>query len=336
MKYQRTGFYKGIPGFSVTNDDGLIAAPESSIYKHWWNMMRLSPVYWYARKSGIAPVISEIADGYEKAGNLRLLSFEIWWEKHGKYVFEEAKRPAKVRLVDIDEPKEHELYQKSILVEIPLTVTSKKIIRDIKELLREIEHDVTGRNVITLSDAQLKLKSKKFNLTTIEHEHWVLIYRILYPEISVWKIGDRLQLAPNNKVRDLDLKGLNASFTRGKGPVANLQSLTGRNLYKARFSRYHVERGSFPNYTRALDLNTAQPFGSKHHKEFLEATNETNRDESGNLVRSSPWQQHIKADYEKDLLHRILRVNHHDRQYISDPKFKAQYENFIAGKIDLT
>jgi hypothetical protein len=336
MKHQRTGFYKGIPGFTVSSDDGLLEAAEASIYKQWWSFMRLSPVYWYARKTGIAPVIPEIAASYEKAGNLALPNFNIWWNKHGKYVFEEVKRPAKVRLVDIDDLVEHELYQKSILVEIPLTVTAKKIVRDVKELLREIEHDVTGRNVIKLSDALLKLKSKKFNLTTIEHEHWVLIYRILHPDIAVWKIGDRLQLAPNNKVRNIDLRGLTASFsTRGRGPVANLQSLTGRNLYKARFARHHVERGSFPNYTRVTELDSTQPFGPRHHKEFLEATREVNRNELGERTPNSPWKQHVDEEYAYDLKHRILRANRHDRQYISDPKFKDKYSDFIAGLTDL-
>lgn len=293
--------------------------------------MRLSPVYWYARTTGIAPVMSEIAENYEKAGNLNLISFNIWWNKHGKYVFEEAKRPAKLRLVNIDEPVEHELYQKSILVEIPLTVTSKKIIRDLKALLNDIEHDVTGRNVIKLSDASLKLKSKKFNLNTIEHERWVLIYRILHPDTPIWQIGDRLQLAPNNKVRGVD-PGI---FNRGKGPFATLQSLAGRSLYKARFARYHVERGSFPNYTRVAELNNVLPFGPKHHKEFLEATNETHRNENGKRVLNSPWQEHVKEEYAKDLMYRILRANRHDHQYVSDPKFKEQYADFIAGNLDL-
>lgn len=331
MKFHRTSFYKGIPGFSVTSDDGLIAAAEASIYKKWWSFLRLSPVYWYARQTGIAPVVSDIAESYEKAGNLDLPNFNIWWKKHGKYVFEETNRPAEVRLVDIDGPIEHELYQRSILVEIPLTVTSKKIIRDLKALLREIKHDVTGRNVIKLSDAPLKLKSKKFNLITLEHEHWVLIYRILYPDISVWKIGDRLQLAPNNKVRGLE----QGAFTRGRGPFAKLQSLTGRNLYKARFARYHAERGSFPNYTRVADLNAAQPFGPKHHKDFLYSTNETNRDDEGNAIPDSAWQEYVREEYAKDLMYRILQANGHNRQYVGERGFKEKYADFISGLFDL-
>ncbi len=332
MKYQRSGFYKGIPGFTVSDDDGLLKAAEASIYKQWWSFLKLSPVYWYARQTGIAPVIPEIAENYEKAGNLNWPSFNIWWDKHGKYVFEEAKRPAKPRLINLNEPSNHELFQNSILVEIPLTVTSKKIIRDLKELLRDIEHDVTGRNVVKLSNAALKLKSKKFNTTTIEHEYWVLIYRILHSHIPVWKIGDRLQLAPNNKVREVDPK----AFSKGHGPFAKLQSLTGRNLYKARFARYHVERGSFPNYTRVADLDSVKPFGARLHKEFLEATNETNRDENNKNVPNSPWQEHIEHEHATDLKYKIIHANGHNRRYVSESKFKRQYDDFIAGTTELT
>jgi hypothetical protein len=335
MQYQRTGFYKGIPGFTVSSDDGLLEAAEASIYRQWWQLLRLSPVYWYARETGIEPVIPEIASNYEKVGALKTPSFRIWWQRHGKYLFEEAKRPAKVRLLNIDEPVNNELYQNSVVVEIPLTITGKKIIRDLKELLREIEHDVTGRNVINLSNASLKLKSKKFNLTTIEHEYWVLLYRILYPDISVWKIGDRLQLAPNNKVRNIDLKAMNANYSSISSPVAKLQSLTGRNLYKARFARYHVERGSFPNYTKVADLNSVEPFGKKRHSEFIEATNETNRDEQGNHTPDSPWQQYLKVNYQSDLHNRIIDVNKHRHKYIRENDFKEKYENFIAGSIDI-
>lgn len=331
MNFERTRFFKGLPNFTVSSDDGLLKAAEASIYKYWWMFMRLSPVYWYARQTGINPVISEIAESYEKAGNLESKNFNYWWSAHGKYVFEEAKRPAKVRIVNVDEPVLHEFYQKSIMVEIPLTISSKKIIRDIKILLREIEHDVTGSNVIKLSNAALKLKSKKFNLSTLENEYWVLVYRILYPDIPIWKIGDRLQLAPNNKVRGIEP----SQFHRGQGPFSTLQSLTGRNLYKARFARYHVERGSFPNYTRVSNLDAVQPFGEKHHKEFLEATCETVQFEYDELLGHSPWQQHISNEHNEFLTQRIIQANRHRLQHTRDLRFRLQYEAFIAGTTDL-
>ena len=175
----------------------------------------------------------------------------------------------------------------------------------------------------------------KFNLTTIEHEYWVLLYRILYPDTAVWKIGDRLQLAPNNVVRGVDSRAVLSSYSRGRGPFATLQSLTGRNLYKARFARHHVERGSFPNYTRVPDLSAVEPFGKKHHADFLAATYEVHRNDDGAFLPDSPWQRHLREAHSRDLIYEILNANRMNQRYISERKFKEQFPDFVAGSIDL-
>lgn len=328
MKFHRSRFYKGIPGFTVSSDDLLLTAAEASIYRWWWEFMRLSPVFWYARTTGLEPVIPEIAGAYAAAGKLSWPSFATWWDKHGKYVFEETNRPASARLVDIDGRAEHELYQKSILVEIPLTITNKKIIRDIKQILAGVEHQMTATTVIGQSNAALRLKSKKYNLTTIENEFWVLVYRILHPKIPLWKIGDRLQIAPNNRVRGLEPADVAAEYSRGLGPFARLQSLVGRSYYKARFARHNVERGSFPNYSKVADDPKLMPFGERHHADFLAATDETS-------LQNSPWQQYIREEHERDLHYRIMQANRLDRLVIRDSTVKAKIPAFVAGDVDL-
>jgi hypothetical protein len=328
MKYQRTGFYKGIPGFTVSSDDLLLKAAEASIYRWWWEFLRLSPIYWYARTTGKTIAIPEMATAYESAGKLDIPAFGIWWKRHGKFIFEEIHRPADARIVDISAPDGHEFYQKSVLVEIPLTITKKKIISDIKKLLAQIDHEMSALTVISKSNATLRLKTKKFNLQTIENEYWVLIYRILYPSIPLWKLGDRLQLAPSNSVRGYDQAQLATHFSRGLGPFARLQSLTGRYLYKARFARYHVELGSFPNYTKVDTQNLVMPFGEKEHKNFLAATDET-------TTADSPWQQHIRQEYEKSLHYLIMRKNRLDRSFIRDSEAQKQFPEFVSGEVDL-
>ena len=328
MKYQRTGFYKGIPGFTVSSDDLLLEAAEASIYRWWWDFLRLSPVYWYARTTGKPLVIPEMAIAYETVGKLDIAAFGPWWKRHGKFVFEEIHRPANARIVDLSDPKGHEFYQKSVVVEIPLTITKKKIIRDIKKLLESIDYEMNALTVIGESKATLRLKTKKFSLTTIESEYWVLIYRILYPSIPLWKLGDRLQLAPNNLVRGYDRAQLATRFSRGLGPFARLQSLTGRYLYKARFARHHVELGSFPNYTKVDSESLVMPFGEKEHKDFLAATDETS-------AVDSPWQQHIRQEHEKELHYIIMRKNQLDRAFIRDSEVKKQFPKFVSGEVDL-
>jgi hypothetical protein len=183
-------------------------------------------------------------------------------------------------------------------------------------------------SVVGESRATLRLKTKKFSLPTIENEYWVLIYRILYPTIPLWKLGDRLQLAPNNLVRGYERAQLATRFSRSLGPFARLQSLTGRYFYKARFARHHVELGSFPNYTKVDSNDLVMPFGEKEHKDYLAATDE-------NSTVDSPWQQHIRQEYEKDLHYLIMRKNRLDRLVIRDPEIKKQFPKFVLGEVDL-
>jgi hypothetical protein len=156
----------------------------------------------------------------------------------------------------------------------------------------------------------------------------VLIYRILYPSITLWKLGDRLQLAPSNSVRGYDRAQLATRFRRGLGPFARLQSLTGRYLYKARFARHHVELGSFPNYTKVDTQSLVMPFGEKEHRDFLAATDETS-------AVDSPWQQHIRQEHEKELHYIIMRKNQLDRAFIRDSGVKEQFPKFVSGEVDL-
>jgi hypothetical protein len=329
MKKPRTGFYKGIPGFTVSSDDLLLEAAEASIYRWWWEFLRLSPVYWYARKTGKSIAISEIARAYEIAGNLQLPHFGVWWKRYGKYAFEEIHRPAKARIINLDRPVEHELYQQSLIVEIPLTITRKKILKDIKELLDSVGHEVNALNVISTTNAKLKLKSKKYSLSTIENEYWVLIYRILNPALQLWKLGDRLQLAPSNHVRGRLPSDVASINSRGHGPFARLQSLTGRHYYKARFARLHAEYGSFPDYTKIEAVNDRLPFGEKAHKDYLATTRESESEDSA-------WQQYIRQEYEQSLYFEIMRRNRLDRLIIRDASAKERFPRFVSGEIDLT
>lgn len=329
MEKSRTGFYKGIPGFTVSSDDLLLEAAEASIYRWWWEFLRLSPVYWYARTTGKSIAISEIVKAYEIAGDLQLSHFGVWWKRYGKYAFEELHRPAKARIINLDKPVEHELYQQSLIVEIPLTITRKKILKDIKGLLDSVGYEVNALNVISNTNAKLKLKSKKFSLSTIENEYWVLIYRILNPDLQLWKLGDRLQLAPSNHVRGRLPSDVASINSRGHGPFARLQSLTGRYYYKAKFARLHAEHGSFPDYTKVNAANDRLPFGEKEHKDFLAATRESESEDS-------PWQQYVRTEYERSLQFEVMRRNRLDRLVIRDASAKERFPRFVTGEIDLT
>lgn len=327
MTTQRSGFYKGLTGFNARTEEEIYEIADDSIYRWWWEFIRLSPIFWYAEKTGHQSVSNEIVRAYKSTGNLKLNSFYDWWYQFGKYAFEEPQRPKPARKVDIEQLHLHRLYQNSILVEIPLTATNKKIHSDIKKILKAEGHNLTGLSVLETSESMLRLHSKKYHLAALKNEYWIMLYRILYPKIQLWKIGDRLQINPANRVRGLKPREVSEIFARGRGPIAKMQSIVGRCYYKARFARYHAERGSFPNYTKVDESLDFMPFGAELHPHFLATTDES-------TTQDSPWQKYVRGLYEESLHDQILKKNNIKGLLITELKASGRLKRFVSGDID--
>ena len=327
MTRPRSRFYKGLTGFTAGTEEEIYERADNSIYRWWWEFMRLSPIFWYAGKTGHQPIKDSMAKTYQSAGNLKLISFTGWWDQFGKYIFEEPQRPRPARKVDIEQLHQHKLYKKSILVEIPLTATNKKIHSDIKKILKAEGHNLTALSVVQASESMLKLHSKKYHSAAIENEYWVLLYRILYPKTPLWKIGDRLQINPTNRVRGLNPREVSDEYYRGRGPIAKMQSVVGRCYYKARFARYHAEHGSFPNYTKVDEELDFKPFGAVIHPDFLAATDES-------TAKDSAWQKHIRRLYEEKLHDQILHKNNITGLLVTELKASGRLKQFTSGEID--
>lgn len=330
MERKKRPFFKGLPGFTRQDDSLLARDAEQSVYYWWWQFMRLSPIYWYARQTGIKPTDPVIALAYERAGDLSIRWFTQWWQATGRTVFAEAKRPAAVRELNLDQMDQIDLYEKSLVVEIPLTIRKATIIKQLKALLEQTVDGVPrhlGRelNVVESSNAPLKLHTKRFRLRTLEIEYFVLLYRLLYPRTEIWRIGDRLQIAPSLKVRTAE----RGAFTAGSSPFDKLHSLTGRYLYKAERTLLNVERGSFPNNSKPPIPDDFAPFGEKQQKEFKSAVQSQGNNES-------PWQAWLKENYFVDLKLEVVRRNRLDDLYrMPDSTVRRKMPAFLEGRTDL-
>ena len=324
-KADKTRFYKGIPPNFRSSDEELLTAAEDSIYMWWWKFMRLSPVFWFASTTGLSPKDSTVAEAFEKAGNLKINDFSTWWMRHGRYQFTEARAFPEVWAGEFKEIRHRRIMKDSIFLEVPLNISRQRAMREIRQHLVAFDQGNTS-NILQDSTALLKLHTKKYNKVTLEKEYWVLLYKILYPKISTWKIGDRLRLAPHLNVEHIDRSKVH--FGKGAGPFSLLQSLTGRCLYKAKFARFHMERGEFPNYTK-VDLKTAhKPFGTRAHSDFVAATSEENES-------TSAWQQHLQKLYIHDLRERIFDVRFTKNVSFSNERSQMIFEEYISGKSNL-
>lgn len=323
MSNQQTGFYKGIPGFRRENEELLYRAAEHSIYEWWWEFLRLSPVIWYAKQAGVTPADKEVARVCELSGDLGKDHFEKWWRSTGAALFVEARLPLKLRRVDEDALDEHVFYPpgKSMLLEVPLNVTSRTLVRDFKKLLAAT-HDNKRVKVTEHSNAIWRLHTKRYNLHALESQYWVLVYRLLYPNIAAWRIGDRLQISPGLKLRDLD----HGHFDGKSSPISRAQSTVGRFLYKAQRTVANAERASFPNFSPISAVE--MPFGKQHHAEYITAV-------LGSDGGRSAWQEWLHDQFHWRLVARIKEKNRIEGMTAVNPKLISRLPKFIAGESDL-
>ena len=324
MNNSNTGFFKGLQGFTRQTDELLMQDAESSVYYWWWAFMRLSPVFWYANQTGLKPVDSEVSRTLELVGELTRGSFGTWWRATGRKIFAEAKHPAKVRLIEIDQTDRVELYERSMVIEVPLTISRATLQRQFKKLLAE-QHEGRLLNIAASSNAKLQLHTKRFNTRTLEIEYWVLLYRLLNQDIATWRIGDRLQLAPSLRVRGVERT--NVAVRQGASAFDKLHSLTGRYLYKAQYTLHHAEHGSFPNATKIK--STAKPFGEKHDRDYRAAT--------GKVVDvPSDWHAWLDKQFASDLKHEIIKRNRLDQAMrMPDGNTRRRFNAFMQGTSDL-
>jgi hypothetical protein len=323
-------FFKGLPGHTRQDDETLARDVEGSIYYWWWEYLRLSPAFWFARETGHPLVDPEMAKTYELAGNLKTRHFRLWWDETGIEVFPESKRPAKVNILDIENLQDHRFKEKAVYLEIPLTITKQTIFKKIREILNDV-HDGRKLDVTSTADATFKLHTKKYRLRAIELEHWVLLYRCLYPSIKAWRIGDRLQISPHLKVRNVERKddyGVQSRFNK-------LTSLTGRYLYKARYTLAHVERKSFPNTSKIILPENFMPFGERYHREYREAIGA--RDKKYKAEKNeSAWGKWLHEEYAVILKYEIARRNRIEEKIkLPGSKVRLKLPDFISGKSDL-
>ena len=324
-------FFKGLAGYTRIDDAITQGEARDTSYYWWWTFMQLSPVFWYAKQTGHQPSDPKVAETYELVGDIFDGNFYKWWNATGKTIFSEAKRPAKVRTVDLDQIEKIELYEKSVIVEIPLTIRKETIVSQLKKLLASIDgveeplHAGRRLDLIATSNAKLRLHTKRFNKTTIEREYWAIIYRLLYPKIEIWRIGDRLRFAPEHKVRGVErIQYLSVQ----SNPFTLLHSLTGRYLYKAERTILNAERGSFPNPNKVEIPEDYTPFAKKFEKDYMAAIGK---------VKGEPavWLNWINETYAERLTRQIVKSNHLEREYmLPDSLVRLRLPAFIEGRSD--
>lgn len=332
MTTEQYGFFKGLQGYIRASDELRPKDIETGIYYRWWRLMRLSQLFWYANSSGLPIEEMEVKRAVRYSGDLKTRSFEKWWKTSGKQAFAEPVRPRKVRVLDLENPSSFNLYGNSVVVEIPLTVSKRKIFSELREIVNRHYQNEAGParriNLASFSLANLKLHNKRYHPQTLDHEFFTLLYRILYPEIRQWVIADRLGLVAGVTIRTTDSRDWQSELDSKNKKY--LQAVVGRYLYKARFSRFHLERGTFSKYDK-VDIEAARPFGDKRHEHYKQSTNEAATHGS-----YSDWQKWVRKEHWLVLKDHIISKHRISQRHdINAKDFDERFEKYLRGEIHL-
>jgi hypothetical protein len=312
--------FKGLDRLFTDDTKTESRALQDSIYWDWYQFVRMSKIIWFAKSRDVAPRDKKLANVCKDfVGAIEFGVFVVWAMKFARVLFAETKNFDLVTRYDPENPPDNLSVDDELILRIPLNIPRVYLIPQIINFLGQYH---PGRDLDVIEKAhtaRYKLHTLRFRRNVLEIERLVYVYKTLYPDAQLWVIADRLQLAPNNRVRDDRFLGAK------KTAYNRLNSIAGRHLYKAKRRVLHVERGSFPNATDITISDRVQPFGRAIHPEFVLAT-------EGNGLQKSEWQQWLHTEYHGWLIREVLKRNHIDRDTVemdTVPDFLSGKRNFV-------
>lgn len=315
-----SSFFKGLRSAYRNGYEILDSEVEGSIYYWWWRYLRISPVLWYANKTGRSPVDPAIKKVFEECGQLYRGDFSDWWSKNCERLFAEPLGRKELRVMRPREAEMQRFDKDSVVIEVPLSIPVERLHESFRNLIAQL-HPGRHMNLASTSQAAWRLKTMRYRIHVIEVQYWSILYKSLYPHLAAVRIGDRLQVAPHLKVRGTDWMQNQARYNR-------LNSIAGRHLYKGRFTLLNAERGSFPNSTAIAIPDGHMPFGKRHNADYFVATN----DMDGSI---SPWRKWLRRQFDPDLRDYVFWKN---QGYLSDSIVRETDKKFISfyrGESDL-
>jgi hypothetical protein len=268
---------KGLPNFRFTKrESGIqLAQAEESVYRWWYEFLRLSHDYWFLcrQSEGRSPQTKDerFAQVYRDFGDVFQVPFRLWWKIRGNRIFKETAAPPKVRAL---KPNHLELDTRNdrygrILLEVPLSLTRKRIMRQVGKILDEHEA-ARPRMRIEATTARYPINPVRYQLHTLQTTHEVFnLYRelVVFPqftnsrrialgyepvdfEVDQYQIGKILHLNRNAE----KLIGDEREIARRKN---TMRATVGRHLSRAKLLIANVEIGEFPKFDK-IETNTAR------------------------------------------------------------------------------
>ena len=145
--------FKGMRQLRYKRQDDMLKDAIRSPYYWWWAFLRLSKDYWWVCQRRGAVGDLRLKGMYRDFGNVYELTFEEWFLRRGKNLLSEELALPAVRKLS---PTNLELSRplgRHLILEIPLNMTEKSIISQVRKQLR----NHPDREVERISTAKRKL-----------------------------------------------------------------------------------------------------------------------------------------------------------------------------------
>jgi hypothetical protein len=145
--------FKGMRRLRYRQDESLLNDARRSPYFWWWSYLRLSKDYWWVcERKGVADD-SRLREMYRDFGKVYEMTFEQWWGRRGIVLFSEQVALPSVRQLDAQNLQVSREWDRHLLLEIPIYLTEKTIISQVRKLVRQHPERAVDR----VSTAQRKL-----------------------------------------------------------------------------------------------------------------------------------------------------------------------------------
>ncbi len=213
---------------------------KGTLYEAWYRAVLLSPYMTESIDSNVWRSQSQ-QDTFKRFGDLRDTTFESWWVERGYELFMEK---ADFKKIGVRESSAQEVKEKTLILEIPLTVSPSTLKLQFDELLRKHHDHYKKFDRWQHSSATGKLQSSKLTSASINlyldvYQQWQVM-QAKDVGVNLYEVGEAMALNPRLVVKHNDYN----SDIREKHLKMSL--MVSEYLEKAKNLIAHASEGIFP------------------------------------------------------------------------------------------
>jgi hypothetical protein len=196
--------FKGMRQLRYKRQDVMLRDALRSPYYWWWAFLRLSKDYWWVCRRRGAVGDQRLKGMYRDFGNVYELTFEEWFLKRGKNLLREELALPEVRKLSPSNLELSQPVERHLILEIPLNMTEKNIISQVRRQLR-IHPEREVERISTAKRKLAKLIGIRQDVIESAYAVWKLHYESrdgraiekigqMHGTKSLYQIGKELRL----------------------------------------------------------------------------------------------------------------------------------------------